>query len=434
MDFSSILVVVNYVLVLIYGLFLSIHISGGWETRKQKRLIYALCPLLLLIQCPFWIIWGVETAKRLYPLITHLPLVLILILGFKKRVGVALVSVFTAYLCCQLPRWVNLAVTALSGSPLAGEISYVLLIIPIYLLLHRYFVSIAHNAMSYSKQTLFLFGSLPFVYYVFDYTTVIYSDALYSGIPALTEFLPTLLIIFYLIFLAAYHAQTQKRTMAELQRSMLEAQLKLSGTELENLRRVESQTAIYQHNMRHHLTAIDGFLSSGKEAQAREYIKKVQSDIEAITPRHFCGNELVNLLCSSFADKAEHKGIRLTVDAKLSQELSVPDTEFCSLLSNGLENALNAVSGLEASLRWVELYCGIRANKLLLEIKNPYVGEIIMEDGLPVSPREGHGYGCRSIRSVAEKNRGLCAFEADNGLFTLRVALPANIKTVQNAP
>ena len=36
------------------------------------------------------------------------------------------------------------------------------------------------------------------------------------------------------------------------------------------------------------------------------YIRKVQSDIETITPRRYCENELENLLCSWFAEKAQH--------------------------------------------------------------------------------------------------------------------------------
>ena len=89
---------------------------------------------------------------------------------------------------------------------------------------------------------------------------------------------------------------------------------------------------------------------------------------------------------------------------------SISDTELCSILSNGLENALHAVSELETALKWTELYCGIQANKLLIEIKNPYVGEIAMRDGLPISNREGHGYGCRSIQTIAEQNGGAFLF------------------------
>ena len=426
MDFLTLLSTFNYGLVLIYGLFLSANIAGGWENTRQKKLVFALCPLFLLVQLLCWLIWGVDSAKIIYPLIVHLPLVLILIFALKKRTGVAVVSVCTAYLCCQLPRWVKLAVMAAFGSPLAEELSYTLVIFPIYLLLRRYFVRVAHDAMTYSPQALLLFGSLPTVYYVFDYAAAIYSDALYSGIPAFAEFFPTAAIVFYVAFLTAYHAQTQKRTQAELQNSMLEIELKQSGAELETLRHIDTQTSIYQHDMRHHMTAIEGFLSAGNVRQAEEYIKKVQTDVEAITPRKFCDNELVNLLCSSFAGKAERAGVRLTVDTKLPNALPISDTELCSLLSNSLENALHAVGTLEEPLKWLELYCGICAGKLLIELKNPYSGDIVMCDGLPVSTQDGHGYGCRSIRSISEQNGGICTFEADSGLFTVRIVLPVS--------
>ncbi|MGN1230481.1 MAG: ATP-binding protein, partial [Anaerotignum sp.] len=108
MAFLTLLGVCNYGLVLIFGLFLSTFISGGWNTPWQKNLIFILCPIFLMLQSPCWLILGVEATKRLYPLIVHLPLVLILIFVLKKRFGIALVSVCTAYLCCQLPRWVNL--------------------------------------------------------------------------------------------------------------------------------------------------------------------------------------------------------------------------------------------------------------------------------------------------------------------------------------
>ena len=218
--------------------------------------------------------------------------------------------------------------------------------------------------------------------------------------------------------------QTRQRAHAELQRSVLEVELKQAGTELETLRRIENQTAIYQHNMRHHLTAIAGFLSAGKTQQAQEYIQSVQADVEAITPKRYCENELVNLLCSSFQAKAEHQDVQLTIEARVPQHLPLPDTALSSLLSNGLENALLAVCELDPSLRWIRLTCGIRAGKLLIEITNPYHGKIVMQDGLPVSRREGHGFGCRSIRSIADQHGGMCTFEPASGMFVLRVVLP----------
>ena len=72
----------------------------------------------------------------------------------------------------------------------------------------------------------------------------------------------------------------------------------------------------------------------------------------------------------------------------------------------------------------MEFYCGVRLDKLLIEIRNPYAGQIPFRDGLPETTRAHHGYGCLSIRTIAQLHRGLCDFKAENGIFTLRVALP----------
>ena len=424
MSFLTVLSVFNYGLVLLYGLFLSIFISGGWSSRRQRLLVIAVCPLFLLVQSVCWLALGVDVARQLYPLIVHLPLALILILILKKKAGVALVSVCTAYLCCQLPRWIDLMVTAVTRSALAGEVCYTLVIGPIFYLLYRFFVRPAHAAMTASPQSLILFGSLPAAYYFFDYATVVYSDALYRGDGAIYEFLPTVLIIFYVVFLTAYHAQASQRAQAEMQTSMLEAGLKQSRIEVDALRRSEVQTAVYQHDMRHHLNMLEGLLAAGKPEQAAEYIRKVQADVEAITPRRYCENELVDLLCSSFSGKAHRAGVRLTVRARLPRKLSISDTELCAVLSNALENALHAAAQQEETDRWVELYCGIRLEKLLIEVKNPFYGTLVLRDGIPVSDRTGHGYGCRSLRAIAERHGGLCTFSAENGVFLLRIMLP----------
>ena len=112
------------------------------------------------------------------------------------------------------------------------------------------------------------------------------------------------------------------------------------------------------------------------------------------------------------------------VEAKLPQTLAVADTELCALLSNALENALRAAAELPEGRRWVSLYCALRLGKLLIEVENPYAGEVKMQGGLPVSDRDGHGYGCRSIRSIAQRAGGICDFSARDGLFRLQLALP----------
>lgn len=423
MTFLTMLELLNYALVLFFGISLSVHVSGGARGTHRGVLIL-LCLLLFLLQGGSYLLFGVELSRQLYPLITHLPLALALVFLLKKSWGVALVSICTAYLCCQIPRWVSLLVLALTKSALASEILYTASIVPTFYLLRHFFAPAAHSAMTYSRQTLVIFGSLPVAYYGFDYITTVYSDMLYREATALYEFLPTALIVFYMLFLSLYHVQLRKKAQVELQSTLLETELKQSHGEMERLKVAAHQTAVYQHDMRHHLQLIDGFLSAGKTEEAAEYIHTIRSDIESVMLRRYCENEAVNLLCSSFMEKSEHSGVALTVEATVGTELALSDTELCSVLSNGLENALRAVESLDRTRRWVRLYCAEKSGNLLVEIRNPYDGRIVMSDGLPLSDRAGHGYGCRSIVSIVRQHRGHCLFEPKGGVFTLRIAVP----------
>ena len=433
-DQIGILDVFNYALTVIFGLPLIIALAGGFRSRRDWIVFLSLCPALLAIQTCTLLTWGWDVTRRLYPLIVHLPVLLGLVFGMKKPAGISLMSLFAGVLCCHFPRHAGIVASVITGSPLAAEITYAAVTALLFPLLLRYFVPSAQDAMNESAKSRFFFGILPLVDYICEFTFVpllplpfsriLPVDYHYSSIQIFAEVMPTVMGQFYMIYTAAYRHQLRRRSTAELMSIQMAEQLRQAETEISSLRRVENQAAEYHHDMRHHLAAIDGFLAADSPRQAREYIKRTQTDIEGITPKRFCGNELVNLLCSSFSAKAERMAVLLNVEAAVPSRLTISDTELCALLSNGLENALNAAGTQEEGRRWVELYCGVQMDKLLIEIRNPYSEPILFQDGQPVTDRPGHGYGCRSIRAIAEAHQGIHEFSAEGGIFTLSVALP----------
>ena len=169
---------------------------------------------------------------------------------------------------------------------------------------------------------------------------------------------------------------------------------------------------------------LDQLLSNGKLEQAQQFVKNAAADLDAIVPKRFCENETVNLLCSSYDSKAKTLGVELKIHATVPKKLSLSDTELCSVISNGLENALRAASSPEVKNQWASICCEVKKDQLLLQIQNSYSGQVIMENGLPVSKREGHGYGCLSIQTIAQKNHGLCSFTTEDGVFALRFMIP----------
>lgn len=421
---TAALQLINFGLVLFYGAALAVFFSGGIRTRRDRWMTAALCLVLLAVQGLFFLLLGLQRTRMLYPLLTHLPLWLFLWLGLKRKPMLALASVLTAYFCCQLPRWVGSLAQAILGSPLSYELAYAVSILLFGYLLCRRFASPAYAAMTYSPRSLLVFGGLPLFYYLFDYAATVYSNALYLGIRGIIEFLPAAMALFYILFIILYHGEVQKRSQTELQNSMMSMELASAAQQVEALEQSQAQAAVYRHDMRHHLNVISSYLSAGQLEQAQEYIRQVHAGVNAITPTRWCENELVNLLCSAFAEQARQAGIRLTVNARLPKVLPLSDIELCSLLSNGLENALRAAGQITRGARWVDLYCDVRREKLLIEIKNPYSGTVELEDGLPAARQAGHGFGCRSMASIARQKGGLCVFRAEDGVFLLQLALP----------
>ena len=209
---------------------------------------------------------------------------------------------------------------------------------------------------------------------------------------------------------------------------LLTSQLEYAKHQINTLYRTQQQNAIYRHDLRHHLSLLGGLVEKGDMDKIKDYLAQVQSNLDTITPIRFCKNETVNLILSSFKSKSEKAGVTLLVEANLPQELPISDTELCAVFSNGFENALAAVSQVEdTALRTVRVSCTTNRDKLLILIQNAYNGKVEMENGIPISSQEGHGFGCRSIAAIAEKRRGFSTFKAEDGIFTLRVVIPMNI-------
>lgn len=216
----------------------------------------------------------------------------------------------------------------------------------------------------------------------------------------------------------------------ESEKNMIAAQLSTAQQTVNALYRSTEQAAAYRHDLRHHINLISGFIEEKEYEKLNKYLLQVQTEVQELTPLRFCENETVNLLLSSFWGRAEKLGVELSIKANLPKKLDIPDTEICSILSNGLENALNANCKVEdTTLRKVFVDCNVKQNMFLIEIENAFMNDFQMINNIPTSNENGHGYGCRSIFAIADKRKGFCTFKADDGIFTLRVALPLNKDT-----
>lgn len=410
---------------LLFGVAVSVLFAGVERTRKNNIVVGFICVILLLVQSVCWWFFGIELTSKLYPLIIHVPMILLLPLYFKRPWLTSAASVLSGYLCCQAPRWIGFLAGAVFDSRLTDHIFYIVAVFLAYYFLKRYVAGSVRELMEKSVKSRVLLGAVPLFYYMFDYVTTIYTDILYSGTEWAVQFMPSTVSVFYFVFVILYYSETQKQASAQRERDMLDVQLQQAKTEFSTLRQLQECTAVFRHDMRHHFTFLQSLAAEGSIEKIKEYLSTTQQDMDAITPVRFCENETVNLILSSFTAKARQAEISLKADVKLPIVLPVSDTELCSLLSNSLENAIAAAAACAGpDGRTVSVMATVHKDKLLIRIANPYTGEIVMKNGLPRSSHEGHGYGTRSISAIADNYGGQAFFSAESGMFTLKIMLP----------
>lgn len=394
--------------------------------NRRNRLFFVGCLLFLgVLQAALYKAFDLRTIQKLYPFITHLPLMLLL--GYLSRKPIwSVVAVLSAYLCCQLRRWLALFCVAIfSGGESMQLVVELIVTLPLMLLLLR-FAAPAVRSMSHLSRGMHLqFGLIPVINYLFDYITRIYTTWLVDGIPAAVEFMPFVCSAAYLIFVLYSTSVFRHQNELEQTQAVLNLQVHQAGNQLAEMKKSQEQAAAYRHDLRHHLQYLSVCIDSGALDQAQEYIRTLNEEITQQEVTRYCENTAVNLILSAYSTRAAEKGIELSVRLRVGQLVRISENDLCVLLSNALENALHACTTvrLKGQPALIRVNGFEKDNQLLLEVTNTCLPGVVFENDLPVARQKGHGIGVKSICAVAEKYGGIHVFEEKNGLFILRLSL-----------
>ena len=424
MEVTALLEMLSYVLLLIYGTFLSIRFACGNMQKDHLLPVICFCIVILLVQGTVYFTFGYETCEKLYPLLTHLPLFVFLLLFFHVESGQAAISIMISYFCCQPPLMLAVAAGSFTHSHTVSIVVHIISLLLFFFILYRHTGDTVSSLLQESRKSLLLFGILPACYYIFDYVTTVYTNLLYDSFTVLAEFLPTVMVLFYIVFIALYHKQTQSANQLEMDNLILSTQSQQAAKVIENLRETQQQAIRYRHDLRHHVSFLKNCLEAGQTQKAIDYLSQVQDDIEAITPLQICTNETANLIFSSFMEKTKQKDVSFHVNAQIPSVLHVSDTDLCSILSNCLENALHACQDIQnKEKRSISCRVYIKNDKLCLDIRNTYAKKPVFVKGIPVSNRSGHGFGVKSILSIVEKYGGVYQFSVQEDTFIFQASI-----------
>ena len=421
--FCNVLNITHNAITLLFGVYISAAFLGILMNRRNILILLAFSACVGAVNAAVFALFGAAFTEKIYPLIIHIPLVLFLTLFYKYKAILCALSVLTAYLCCQISNWIGLLFLTITHLEWVYYIARIATTITVFIVLIMFVSEATAQLMQKPTKTLLIFGMLPFIYYLFDYSAGVYTSLLYSGTEVIVEFLAFAICVFYIIFLLVYFKQYEEKQEAEQRNRLIKMQRTQSEKEIEAIKRSEYAISILRHDMRHFLLNISAYIDNNEIDKAKEYINEIISSTNQTATQKYCKNEIVNMILSSHENKIRENDIHFQHSIQLPQELPISDVNLTSILSNALENAILAVLPLEKERREIKLDLHMNDHKLLISIKNTFAQMPEIADGLPKSSTPGHGLGTQSIRYVTEKLNGNCQFMIKDQWFILRVII-----------
>ena len=271
-------------------------------------------------------------------------------------------------------------------------------------------------------QTWYVFWLLPLIFILLNIVmTPRYQATLQTGrvLQVYIVFsiaLLMLLLCFYAIFLLmAVSLNRNARLRQENQLLVMQRQ------------RYESLKAAIEearHDLRHQLNQISMLVEEGDMEGLRGFLAQSVSRIPSLEMR-FCENNAADSVVGYYCGLCRREGIPIHVRLDLPETLPVDEMDLCLVLSNLLENALEASLRTAAARRQIAVTAYLHAARLLLiEVENPFDGTVKENDGVfRSSKRKGDGVGLQSVRHIAERSGGASTFTYQDGVFRARVML-----------
>ena len=170
------------------------------------------------------------------------------------------------------------------------------------------------------------------------------------------------------------------------------------------------QTKSFRHDIKNHLSVLDGLLRSGDLEESREYLKKLEAVSEALSFPYQTGNPIVDILLGEKLGLA--KEIAAEVSLVLPKPCGIDELDLCVLFANALNNAIAACRG--------------STGDKVIRIGGKRQGELYMltfENTCSDGPLPPAGTGLSNIKAVAEKYHGAVLTEKSGGWFYLSVLL-----------
>ncbi len=182
----------------------------------------------------------------------------------------------------------------------------------------------------------------------------------------------------------------------------------------------------FRHDLKNQLIGVSELMGAGKYEEAKELVGGLSGKLNTKILFSTTENIPVDSIINYKLQNAVNEQIRVETVIAVPVDFEMDISDCITVLGNLLDNSLYAVRQVEESERYLKLKVVFDKGRLMIHCANPYVTEVLYEEGEIISTktdRKEHGFGLRNIEAVVKKYNGCMNVNHNDGVFTVDALL-----------
>ena len=170
------------------------------------------------------------------------------------------------------------------------------------------------------------------------------------------------------------------------------------------------------------LDELERLVRDGNEEGLARYVEATR--VRTSSARRWCEHGVVNTLMQMKAQMAQEAGVDFDGDVDVPRKIHIQAVDLCAVLSNMLDNAIEAASGAPEDRRRVHVMAAPRGGYLVIRVENGIGGGVPRV--LPSTERPGvgeHGWGLRILEEFVRRHDGQLTSGVEGNVFTVQATL-----------
>ena len=225
------------------------------------------------------------------------------------------------------------------------------------------------------------------------------------------------------------------KDMEEKHKNEMELQqIKLERVYLADVNSTLEEIRILRHDMRGELALIHGYNELNQREKIRLHIEKKLREMDIQLIPQIDNENVITSFVNFKLKEAKSNNIDVEIISNINdEEIYIDKEDICRIINNIMNNAIEALQGY--NIKKVKLFIGIAGDYLIIKSENPYKGNLLTDGGNIITTKKDrtkHGYGLKSIKSIAEKYNGFMSIMYDDEKFKIDVEM-LNSRMYENA-